>query len=285
MTVVSEPQSQSHFSLYTWLPLGAVSGALFVLFSVNVLAGALPPRLLDPAWQLALIASLIDNASLALVGLGLVHLQAYHAPYNPVIQRRRDRVARLAVFAVLGFLLLVPLQITASLRLAQSIRVADARRAASINADFTVMRQAILAASTSEDLQLRLQRLQRLPAPQLQPGRQSPLEPLRRRLLLSLEKARREGLTQLASASRPRFRALLIAASRNLVAALALAIGFAAGARSRSSPVPLLREFTALLRSKPLMPLRRLFRPGLAHLPDAEYLSAISRADRRSNSR
>jgi hypothetical protein len=278
---VTPPRPQSSFSLHSWLPLGAIGAVLILLFVVNVLAGALPSRLLDPRWQLNLVASLIDNASLALVGLGLIHLQAYHAPYDPLIQKRRDRVARLAVLAVLGFLLLVPLQITASLRLVQAARVDEARRVASITADYNVMRQAILAASSSEDLQLRLQRLQRLPAPLLQPGQPSALEPLRRRLLLSLEKARSDGLRQLASASRPRLWPLLTAAVRNLVCCLALAVGFAAAARNRTSPVPLLSEFNSLLRSETFRPLRRLIRrrPGKVH--DADYLSAISPGNRR----
>ena len=78
---MSASPSRSPFSLLTWLPLGPIATTLFVTFVVSVVAGALPPQLLDPLWQLRLASSLIDNAPVALLGLGLVHLQAYLSPY------------------------------------------------------------------------------------------------------------------------------------------------------------------------------------------------------------
>ncbi len=56
--------------------LAAPSVVLLVVFLASVLSTAPPPRLLEPQWHLALIAALVNSASLALMGaLLLVPLQ------------------------------------------------------------------------------------------------------------------------------------------------------------------------------------------------------------------
>lgn len=275
---MSATPSRPVFSPLTWLPLGAIATTLFVTFAVNVLLGGLPPRLLDPLWQLRVVSLLIDNASLALVGLGLVHLQAYLEPDDSPSHLWRDHIARLAVAAALGFLLLVPLQIMASVQLLQTSGVVDARRAAAITADHATLRREILAATSSQDLQARLQRLRRLGAPLIGPtDRAAPLEPLRQKLLAGLSRARADALRQLASASRPRLWSLFTTVARNLVCALAFAAGFAAGARNRSSPVPLLVECASLLlrdRVRVVSP-RPPGAAGRVQVVDEEYFEAI----------
>ncbi len=275
---LSASRSQSTFSLLTWLPLGSIATTLFVTFAVSMVAWALPLRLLDPLWQLRLVASLVDNSPVALLGLGLVHLQAYLSPQDAAIQAHRDRIARLAVAAALGFLLLVPLQILASVQLLQSAGVADARRAAAISSDYNALRQEILAATSTSDLQRRLQRLRRPAAPLVGSADQAaPLEPLRQRLLTGLKTARSDALRRLASSSRPRLWSLLTSGARNLVCSLALAAGFAACARSRSSPLPLLVAFTNLFRGGPFGLGRRS--PGRSAIVDEDYFSAIGESE------
>lgn len=253
----------SSFDPRTWLPLTPFAFALFVIFVANVVGSVLPIRLLDPLWQLNFVAVLIDNAPVALLGLGFIHLQAYLEPDEEEIRSLRYLVARLAVAAVLGFLLLVPLQIVASVQVWQAAHAAELKRTASINADFTLMRQAILGATSPQDLQQRLQRLQRLRAPLLAAADQSAsFEPLRQRLLASLQSARKQALSQVSSASGPRLWSLLSSVPRNLICSLALAAAFAAGARSHSTPVPLLSKFFSLLsRDRPPGP-SASFGPG-----------------------
>lgn len=275
----SRPTSTSPLA---WLPLGSIATALFVTFAVSVVAGSLPPQLLSPLWQLRLVASLVDNAPVALLGLGFVHLQAYLFPEDTAIQEHRDRIARLAVAAALGFLLLVPVQIIASVQLLQSTAVIQARRAAAITADYATMRQEILAATSTPDLQARLQRLRRLRAPLVGPAdRAVPLEPVRQRLLAGLNKARADALRQLEAPTRPRLWSLLTSGVRNLVCALVFAVGFAACARSRSSPLPLLVELTTPFSSGsfslgPLLPGGPSRRTTVV---DQDYFSAIVDSD------
>jgi hypothetical protein len=275
---LSSSRSRTSFSLLTWLPLGPIATTLFVTFAVSVVAAALPPQLLGPIWQLRLVGSLIDNAPVALLGLGLVHLQAHLSPYDTAIQSHRDRIARLAVAAAFGFLLLVPLQIMASVQLLQTAGVVQARRSAAITADYATLRQQILAANSTQDLQARLQRLRRLRAPLVGPvDRAVPLEPLRQRLLAGLNKARADALRQLSSSSRPRLWSLFTTGARNLVCSLAFAAGFAACARSRSTPLPLLSELITPFRRGRLQ-LGRLLRRRVSRrstVVDRDYFAAI----------
>ena len=48
--------------------------ALTVIFASSVVTQVLPVRLLDPQWQYRLASSLIDNGTIALLGLILVLL-------------------------------------------------------------------------------------------------------------------------------------------------------------------------------------------------------------------
>jgi hypothetical protein len=70
----------------------------------------LPPRLLVSAWQLRAARTLIEAGPFALSGLVLLQLGARLDPANERLRLRWHRLGRLGVVAVLGFLLLVPLQ-------------------------------------------------------------------------------------------------------------------------------------------------------------------------------
>jgi hypothetical protein len=52
--------------------LSVFSSALLVVFLAGVLTTALPPRLMDPQWQLALAAALMNNATVANATVALV---------------------------------------------------------------------------------------------------------------------------------------------------------------------------------------------------------------------
>ncbi len=65
--------------------------------------------------QLRVAGVLIDRGPLALLGLALLQLAAHLDPANAPIQARWQQLGRLGVVAVLGFLLLVPLQLVLGL--------------------------------------------------------------------------------------------------------------------------------------------------------------------------
>jgi len=92
------------------LKVGALG--LFLLFGCNPVASVLPPRLIDPAWQMALFGSLQSLSSLPLIGTCLLLV-------GPDLQigSIRQRLGWMCN-ACIGFLLLIPLQASAMWRLA-----------------------------------------------------------------------------------------------------------------------------------------------------------------------
>jgi len=90
--------------------LGLLTVVLIGAFFAAVLAAILPVQLFNPAWLYGFSGALIDNAPVALLGFALLHLAVYLDPDNPILQRRRRNLGRLALAAVLLFLLLIPMQ-------------------------------------------------------------------------------------------------------------------------------------------------------------------------------
>jgi hypothetical protein len=94
--------------------LGRLGFALILLFTVNTLFGLLPLQVLNPTWQLRVADLLRTTAPFTLLGATLLYL--YEGPVGgpPYFLLPLRRIQRLAPFAALGFLLLIPLQIHAS---------------------------------------------------------------------------------------------------------------------------------------------------------------------------
>lgn len=216
--------------------------ALFVVYAVRILAAAVPPRPLESLWQLSLSSALLDAAALPLVALGLLHLAAYLDPANTALGQRRDALARWAILAVLGFLLLLPLQALAawnSVAAAQA-QVSQERKTAASN--IALIRQAIHAATSLDDLQARLQSLQ---TPNLIIRFKKldfPLAETKRQLLLRLS----EGEEQLKMRINPpppeAIEDVATNAVRVMATSLIYALAFAIAAQRRGQEVPLLVE-------------------------------------------
>lgn len=224
--------------------LGAMATALFVVYVAGVLARIIPFRLLFASWQLEFSASLIDGAPIALLGLILVHLAASIDPGSPMHKERKRRFSRMAVAAVIGFLLLIPLNIYAvwtglgNLQATRSKVEADAVRR------IGEFRQTITAATTAEDLQ---QRLESIGVPTLRPSDlRQPLPRLKQQLLENLEKAQGNLEARKAGAAavfREGLWSLIQSVFKLVVAALAFAFAFAAGAQARHSHISLLESW------------------------------------------
>lgn len=84
------------------------------------LINALPPRLLDPAWQLNLIGLLLSSGGIALIGALLICLARVFDQNDRQIQKRAQLVRNLATWVALGWLLLIPLQLFLGVRLINS---------------------------------------------------------------------------------------------------------------------------------------------------------------------
>jgi hypothetical protein len=105
-------RSESFAEILQWVAL-----ALFIVFLAILLAAMLPLEILDSRWQVRVISALLGSSSLPLIGVVLMLLANYlddeFRPFGDKIRLLR----RLAGFAAIGFLLLIPLQITAGSRL------------------------------------------------------------------------------------------------------------------------------------------------------------------------
>lgn len=220
--------------------LSLLALALFVTYGVTVLNTMVPLAVLQPAWLVSLISALIDNAPLALLGLGLVHLVAYLEPDDRRIQARRDAMARWAIGAVFGFLLLLPLQVASALqghglvaRSQDSAMTVAIQRAAEFQ-------DAIDGATSVADLQQRIATLQ---GPGLQLEDQgSSLPALKLMLSERLKESVRSSRDVIHSPWNPGLWSIVQRTLRVLVLSSLYALTFAAGSQRRGSAHSLLRD-------------------------------------------
>jgi hypothetical protein len=222
------------------LPVAAIS--LFILFGGKLIGGSIPIQLLNPAWQLRLISTLVNQAYLALIGLCLFRVCEL-LPY-PSTAGRRDllnwglRLRRLAVLATLGFILLLPLQAKAAWDLIRTdFRALDRRPAELRTASerrFAAMEKAIREAPDAMAIQRDLTILR---GPGIPPqDMQRPLPQLKALLLQSLNRARQSVTAETQQQTSLRTWGLIQECVQNSVLALALALGFSAFAQRKQSP-------------------------------------------------
>ncbi len=207
--------------------LAALSIVLLVVFLASVLVTALPPRLLEPQWQLALIAALVNSASLALMGALLLPLAVWVDPGNQRLRARRNAWRRWALAAALGFLLLVPLQGWAGWRLYRTVTGGQQQQLSQASQKLADLRQAISSATSHQQLQARVQQLFG-PNAGLSPAEQrTPIGELRPMLLARAEQASRQLMQQVEAQAAFKPDQLLKETIRIAITAVAYAIGFA----------------------------------------------------------
>ena len=208
--------------------LAAIAMGLFVLFGIAVFSQLFPLRLLAPAWQLRFAGVLIERGPLALIGLALLQLGTHLDPANAGLQARWQQVGRLGVVAVLGFLLLIPLQLVAAGRSIQGMTTAQSSQQQRVDRNLTRLRQQIRAASSFPDLQQRIRDIQ---APDLvvEADALRQLFPqLQRSLLDSVDQSENQLRRRMGAGTSGRSWAVLERSGRGLVSALVLALCFAA---------------------------------------------------------
>ncbi|MCP9835978.1 hypothetical protein KBY84_00560 [Cyanobium sp. N.Huapi 1H5] len=230
--------------------LALVALTLFAVYGAAVLASILPPRLLDPLWQLSSTRITVEAAPIPLLGLALLHLAAYLSPANLRLQRRREALARLAVPVSLAFLLIVPLQGQAVWRSYQLANAVAGQQQASTSERADRVRLAIEQATSPADLQRRLLALQRPDLRiQLDPSRfpTIPLPVLKRQLLSQLDQAEGEVKARFAPVDPATADRITRESLRVIVSSIAFAAGFAACAQRKGQQVPFLVEWPFLL--------------------------------------
>lgn len=242
---VSDPTDYSRFQQgVTARRLGAIAIALFVLYVVNVLARIIPFRVLLASWQLEFSASLIDAAPIALLGLILVHLAAYIDPSSSILRQRKQRFSRMAMAAVLGFLLLIPLNAYAVWTGIGNLQATKSKVEKDAGLRIDKFRQIVSSATGPEDLQ---QRLELIGVPGLKPSElRLPLPRLKQLLLANLDQAQgnlEAKKTGSGDVLRERLWSLIQSVLKLSIASLALALAFAAGAHGRNSEKSLLESW------------------------------------------
>jgi len=238
---LSEQRSESTRQIASQFGLLAV--CLLMLYALVVLAASLPPRLLDPAWQLKFTQALINNGFLALLGLALVHLAAYVDPSNPHLIRRRNRFAALALVAVLGFLLLIPLQGYAVWRAIGNANSNQGTQLREVKGRIAALREAIKGSSSTNDLQQRLQNLRVAPLGAAQLAQ--PLPALRKTMLETLERTEIRAADQLKGVPPQGLWQIIQGSIRAVLSSLVLAIGFAAFSTRREGSMTMLQSWQA----------------------------------------
>lgn len=233
---MSVSPSASPFSRPITPALHAVSGGLLLVFLVSQLSQLPALRLLDPIWQLRFAASMAENGLLPLMALGLLFLAAHLEPENPRAIRLRNTASRLALLAALGYLLLLPLQVSAIVEGRASLQLRYEWQRKQIEKRAQALEQAIRSASSTGELNSQLTRLQ---APILSASEQElPISELRPTLLSRLQQGSRlaaQNITQSAPLSLAR---ALLTTLRTSLSNGVYALMFAAcsyGPRSRVS--------------------------------------------------
>jgi hypothetical protein len=147
-------QSQIANSAAVMLSDGAL--ALFAIYALVLVFDILPPRLLDPNWMMNAALSLSGNLVIPLAGLVFLHLAAWMTPMSNSIQARRNFFASLARWAMIGFLLLIPLIGYATWASINSIKIQNQIQLNTAQKTANRLTRAIDAASTPAELQVSL---------------------------------------------------------------------------------------------------------------------------------
>lgn len=207
--------------------LEALSIVLLVVFLAAVLTTALPPRLLDPQWQLGSTEVLINNASLALIGALLLPLsrgldQAHKHRRTPGKAFRRGALA-----ASLGFLLLVPLQGYAGWKFYSTVTASRQQQTSQASEKLADLRQAIATAKTHDELQARVRKLFGQNAGLSAVELRTPMADLRPMLLARAQQAANQLTLRVEAQAAVKPDRLVKETIRLTVSAMAYAIGFA----------------------------------------------------------
>ncbi|MFN5118316.1 MAG: HpsJ family protein [Cyanobacteriota bacterium] len=144
------------------MPIRSLSllALVFVLiFALELVGVLLPFQPLDPTWQWRLSNALIQGAMLPLLALALLLIAGRIDPVDLLIKRRRQIFSHLAVAAAIGFLLLLPLQLSAGLRLQKTVGSAQLKRINDAEQRLALLRQATISAISNTELNANLQKL------------------------------------------------------------------------------------------------------------------------------
>lgn len=212
-------------------------------FVLIVSGSFLPPQFLDVDWQLALAGNLVDNGAYPLLALFLIRFAAFINPNDERLEERQLRLLRLACWVAVAYLLLAPLQV-AICRVGFAQAGSTLRRQGEVAGKaINDLRQAINTASSPQELQDNLKRIQ---APPLTAEVLTlPLAEIKSSMLAQLNGRSSSISANLREPLIKRFWPTFQKTMRNTLASLVLAVGFAAMAVPKGASVSLLQQWLA----------------------------------------
>ena len=190
-------RSEDFADILQWVAL-----ALFIVFLAILLAAILPLQILDSRWQVRVISALLGSSSLPLIGVVLILFSNFLDENVSPVGSKISLLRRLSGFAAIGFLLLIPLQITAGSRLLNQQsgnevtqlkvlqRAADAIRSSNNEADLKNALRQLPGAPSNLDRPLAA------PLPQVKDALISRLDPAVKRLQSQVDEAKQNRLQQ-----------------------------------------------------------------------------------------
>ncbi len=220
--------------------LMAIGKGLFLVFLGYLIVDSFPIQLLIPNWQLAFVARLLSISSIPLVGFAFAHLAVILNPANRLYSQRLGTMRRLAMIAAVGFLLLIPLQGYATWRSFSNAKSTQQTLIQQATKRLAPVKQSIESATSIDDLQQKLSRLEGVNT-QLTPDvRSKPLEEVKKNIIANLERSENLYAARLAASTDPnQIWAALQSVVRAVVASLGYFIAFAAGAQPGRSSLTL----------------------------------------------
>ena len=218
--------------------LEALSLALLGLFVAAVVVSAWPAKILDPQWQLGLTADLINNGSLALVGALLTPLALAFQPSSKRLRARRKAFRRWALAAAIGFLLLIPLEMSGAWRYFHSVTTNAENQSSQSARRLSAIRQAIATSTSTKEIQAKLRPLLGNNAALTPTQLRTPIKDLRKQLLAGADQAANLLQQRIEAQSTLKPDRLVKETIRISILALlyGAAFAFVAGALPRSGP-------------------------------------------------
>jgi hypothetical protein len=232
--------------------LGLLALVLVLSFALQLVAVVFPFQPLDPAWQWRLSNALINGAFLPLLALALLQIGVSLDPGDPLLRQRQRLFRQLAVAAALGFLLLLPLQLSAGLRQQSADGSAQVQRIQGAERRLAQLRQATAAAASNAELNASLLRLS---GPVLGPADlANPLPLLKAQVNAVFDQAQAQINRDRAALPPVTAATALPELPRSSLACLLLATAFAGFARRAGAELSLLEEAQIRLRWLRLRP-------------------------------
>lgn len=214
-----------------------MGGLVVLASSLNLLIfSLLPLAVLKPDWQLRLTTSMLNGGVQALVATLLICLSQGFNPTDDLLRNRVSLVRRLAIIVAVLYLALIPLQISAGLKLLGQKNAEEKTAVAGLNK----LIRSIRASTNEQEFRDVIGRLpDPPPLPDKLPGSFSEV---RNSIADNLEIRTRALETSTEQSRSERLQNWLLEAARNVIQSILLGLGFAAVGQGKKAQFTLLES-------------------------------------------